>query len=278
MSAPPTPPPAPPPTPPSASGDGVDADLQYNDAVELAHTVLATSRPLLIGLDIDGVLSPLVDHADDARLLSGVAAAIEGLGRLDDVIVAAVSGRALSSMQTFGLPRHVRLIGSHGMEAADTPMAPLTEAEHGRLAALTRLAQAAAESAGDGAWVESKSASVAVHVRTADPDAARSALAVLRTEADKIEGASSKPGSNVLELFARHASKGTAVAELRRATAANTTVFVGDDVTDEEAFAALGEAGITVKVGTADTIAGHRLRDPGTVLAWLRALDARLAG
>jgi trehalose-6-phosphatase len=53
---------------------------------------------------------------------------------------------------------------------------------------------------------------------------------------------------------------------------AATTVFVGDDVTDEEAFARLSPSDVAVKVGDADTIAPHRLADPTAVLAFLRAL------
>jgi trehalose-phosphatase len=249
-------------------------DLRYDDPLELAGLVTAASRPLLIGLDIDGVLSPLVDHADDARLLDGIADAITALDRLPDVTVAAVSGRELSSMRTFGLPDHVRLVGSHGMEAADTPMRPLADAERTRFATLLRLAERAAQAAGDGAWVETKSASVAVHVRTADPETALTALADLETQTEGIDGASCKPGSNVLELFARHASKGTAMEVLRRDADASTAVFVGDDVTDEEAFATLRNSDISIKVGTAPTLATHRLRNPDDVLRWLTALDS----
>ena len=50
------------------------------------------------------------------------------------------------------------------------------------------------------------------------------------------------------------------------------TVFVGDDLTDEEAFAAVGAGDVTIKVGTASTIATRRLRDPAAVLEFLTAL------
>jgi trehalose-6-phosphatase len=244
----------------AANGDGEAADdLYFDDAVELAQRVATAPRPIVIGLDIDGVLSPLVDHADDARLLDGVADAIERLDTLDDVTIAAVSGRALASMRTFGLPSHVHLIGSHGMEAADTPMLPLTDVERTRLSTLLVLAQDAAATAGPGAWV-------------ANPETSRQALADLGRQTADVDGASSKPGSNVLELFARHASKGTAMHGLRQTINASTVVFIGDDVTDEEAFAVLGGDDISIKVGTAPTIARHRLRDPHAVLRWLTAL------
>ena len=87
-----------------------------------------------------------------------------------------------------------------------------------------------------------------------------------------IDGASAKAGSNVLELFTRHADKGTALVAFGARLGAATTVFVGDDITDEDAFARLGAGDIAIKVGDSDTIATHRLRDPAAVLSWLLAL------
>jgi trehalose-phosphatase len=245
---------------------------QYQDPAQLGIKVAGSALPLLIGLDIDGVLSPLVDHADDARLLDGVADVLTRLVAADHVLVAAVSGRAVASMQTFGLPPDVRLIGSHGMEEAGRPFEPLDDMERERLNRLIELASAAAIAGGDGAWVEHKQASVAVHIRKADEALGAAALATLALATQGVDGASAKAGSNVLELFTRHASKGLAVERLRNESRSRTTMFVGDDLTDEEAFAALGEADITIKVGPAPTIAEFRLPGPESVLEFLGSL------
>ncbi len=68
--------------------------------------------------------------------------------------------------------------------------------------------------------------------------------------------------------------KGTAIISLATDAAAACTVFVGDDLTDEEAFAALSDDDITIKVGTAQTSATRRLRDPEAVLEFLVAVTA----
>jgi len=250
----------------------VNTTPDFHDPAQLGHEVAGLETPLLIGLDIDGVLSPLVDHADDARLLPGIADVLERLVARDGVTVAAVSGRALQSMRTFGLPKVMQLVGSHGMEAADQPFRSLDADERARLDMLIALADEAALAAGTGGWVEHKQASVAVHTRTAHQSTGRAALQQLALRAGEIEGATIKPGSDVLELFARHASKGTAIAALSIAATAACTVFVGDDLTDEEAFAALSEGDLAIKVGTASTIATRRLRDPAAVLEFLTAL------
>jgi trehalose-phosphatase len=191
---------------------------------------------------------------------------------LDHVHVAVVSGRSLAGLDQFGFADDVEVIGSHGMETRDLALAPLTDVERTRLAGLDDAAARAAARAGDGAWVERKPASVVLHVRQADPESGSVALTELAAEIDHIEGATTKAGSGVLEAFVRAADKGTAMVELGARLGAATTVFVGDDVTDEEAFARLGPDDVAIKVGDADTIARHRLHDPDAVLTFLRTL------
>ena len=244
----------------------------YDDPAELADLVASAPRPLLIGLDVDGVLAPLVDHADDAVLLAGTLDAVGAVARLEGVDVVVASGRSLDGLTRFGFGPEVNVIGSHGMESRERPMEVLTDTELARLAALDELTIAAVERAGSGAWIERKPASVVLHVRQADRALGRAALDSLRSDAEHIDGASAKAGSNVLELFARHADKGTALVAFGARLGTATTVFVGDDITDEDAFARLGPDDIAIKVGDADTIATHRLRDPAAVLTWLRAL------
>ena len=244
----------------------------YDDPAQLARLVAAAPRPLLVGLDVDGVLSPLVDHAADAILLDGMAGAVSALAELGSVHVAVVSGRSLDGLAQFRFGPDIDVIGSHGMEIRGRPMDPLDGTEALRLAELDALAVAGADAAGAGAWIERKPASVVLHVRQADAERGRAALDGLRRDAELVDGATAKSGSNVLELFARHADKGTTLMHLGRELGAVTTVFVGDDVTDEDAFAHLGDGDIAIKVGDADTIAPYRLHDPAAVLAWLRAL------
>jgi trehalose-phosphatase len=170
----------------------------------------------------------------------------------------------------------VTVVGSHGMEIRGRTMEPLDTLEADRLAELTVLAEAAAQRAGDGAWVENKPASVTVHIRDAGPTAGSEALDWLRPLANAIEGAETKTGSAVLELFTRPGHKGRAVAYLRGEIGAASAVFVGDDVTDEDAFATMSASDITIKVGEEPTLARHRLRDPESVRRWLRELELRL--
>jgi trehalose-phosphatase len=249
----------------------------YDDPVDIARWVAACPRPMLVGLDVDGVLAPIVDHADDATLLAGMGAAVSAVAALDDVFVAVVSGRSLAGLAQFGFGDDVEMIGSHGMETRDHPMEPLTDDERALLADLDEAAVAAAGRAGSGAWVERKPASVVLHVRQADDASGATALLELADVARRLDGATVKAGSGVLETFARHTDKGTALMALASDLDAVTTVFLGDDLTDEEAFAHLSPSDVAIKVGDADTIAPHRLRDPAAVLAFLQALPTTFA-
>lgn len=246
----------------------------YGDPEAIACLVSARPRPLLIGLDVDGVLAPIVAHADDAALLDGVAAAVGDVAALEGVHVVVVSGRSLAGLAQFGFGDDVDVIGSHGMETRDRAMAPLTDDEHRLMQRVDDAVAVAAALAGEGAWIERKPASVVLHVRQADDAAGQRSVAALVHAITAIDGATMKAGSGVLEAFARHADKGSALVELGRRLGVATTVFVGDDVTDEEAFAELDDGDVAIKVGAADTIAPHRLRDPHAVLALLLALAA----
>jgi trehalose 6-phosphate phosphatase len=244
------------------------------DPDALAEEAAALARPLLVGLDVDGVLAPIVAHADEARLLPGMLHAVNALAAV--VPVAVVSGRTVEDLQRFGFPDHVEVFGLHGMERDGERTVELGDHEQQRLERLVAMASAAAEQAGAGAWVEVKPASVVLHVREARPeDAARSA-AELREQAEDVTGAHVLPGHGVVELLTRATSKARAIAELRDEIGARAVVFAGDDRTDEEVFVALGDADCSIRVGPGETAARHRLAGPPEVLQFLRALTERL--
>ncbi len=64
--------------------------------------------------------------------------------------------------------------------------------------------------------------------------------------------------------------KGEAVDILRDRCEATAVLFLGDDVTDEKAFARLRAGDVGVKVGPGETLAGYRVDDPADVAVALR--------
>ena len=246
----------------------------YDDPSVVAAEVAALARPLLAAFDVDGVLAPIVAHAADAALLPGLLVALGDLSARTPVGI--VSGRNVENLARFGFPDGFLVAGSHGAERRGRPLDPLSGAETDRLARLRVLADRAARDAGPGAWVETKPTAVVVHVREANPVTAEPALAKLATAAGSVPGGHVKRGHRIVELAVRAASKAVAIADMRSEIGAPAVTFVGDDITDEDVFAALGQGDVGVRVGPGQTSARRRLPDPAAVLTFVRHLTATL--
>lgn len=240
------------------------------------HLAAALRDLLPVGLfafDVDGVLAPIVDHADDARLSAGVAGLLDELGERTSLAI--VSGRSLRDLrELFAFPPAAHVIGSHGLESADDGPLVLDDRERRVLGRLAALAAEAVVGAGEGAWLERKPASVVLHTRLADPEMGQLAADALARVGRKVEGAHVKPGHQIVELLARHTTKGHALLTLADRLGRRPIVFLGDDVTDEEAFAMLGPDDVSIRVGPGASCARHRLADTASVVALLRGLTA----
>ncbi|QJY46054.1 trehalose-phosphatase [Pseudonocardia broussonetiae] len=239
--------------------------------LDAAVRELATVPRLLVALDFDGVLAPIVDVPSDARPLPEAAAAIGALVTLPDTVVTLVSGRGLADLAaTSGFGAPVRMVGSHGGEFDDGG-AVLDDGQHALLDALT--ADVTALVAGEpGVKLEHKPAGIAVHVRGTAPEVGARVLEAVRTGPAARPGVDATPGKDVLDLAVLQVTKGMAIDVLRERTGADAVLFVGDDVTDETAFVRLGDGDVGVKVGPGDTAAGHRVDGPPDVARLLELL------
>ena len=125
---------------------------------------VAAASELLVALDFDGTLAPIVPVPDDARALPEAATAINGLAALPATTVLLVSGRSVADLATvsgFGPP--VRLVGSHGLEPDGGPVL-LDDDQRARLERLSSEVGALVDGVA-GVLVERKPAGVALHVR-----------------------------------------------------------------------------------------------------------------
>lgn len=238
-------------------------------------TAKVVDKPrLLVATDFDGVLAPIVD---DPAAVAGRPAALDALRRLselDNTDVAVVSGRGLGLLTELVEPtEHMTLIGSHGAEFGASDRT----AEENRL-----LSDAIEELEGlveayPGLHVERKAMGVAVHFRrVTEGHAEASASVEPLSERWVSDGCKVIRGKEVVEFALRHASKGNAVMTLVQRLDASATVYLGDDTTDEDVFAVLGDDDLGIKVGDGQTLATERLAAPEDVEAFLIALaDAR---
>jgi trehalose-phosphatase len=225
---------------------------------------LAGTPRLLVASDFDGTLAEIVDEPDLATPLARSKSALEALAGLAGTTVAIISGRRRSQLvERFDHPNFV-LIGEHGTDRGDG-----TGPESPALARARELVDAVA-GATPGAWVEHKSRSVGFHYRqVAEPERS---VADLRRRAAAIEGVKVVEGKKIIELTDSPIDKGAALAELKRSQAVDRVLFMGDDVTDETAFAVLDPDDIGVHVGVGPTLATITVPDPSSLADLLERL------
>lgn len=244
------------------------------DLLDALRRVSATEH-LLIAMDFDGTMSPIVDHAGQARPLPRAAAAFAGLATLPRTTTALLSGRALASLRSVASPPpETLLIGSHGAEAWLGPGSPELQLDTEQRDRLTRVRAVLQEitDVAPGTVLEEKPAGVVLHTRLADDDVAEDAVAAAREILQHIPGVFLKNGKRVLETSVVHASKGEGVEFLRQASGATAVVFAGDDVTDEDALGRLLPHDVGVKVGLDFTQAEFRVEAPIHVAELLETL------
>jgi trehalose 6-phosphate phosphatase len=239
-----------------------------------ALTRAAQAPRLLITSDFDGTLAPIVNNPADARPLREGAEALVALARCPDTTTALISGRALEVLRDLsGMPDAVHMVGSHGAEFDSGFAHTIDRALLDQIA--TELTSIAA--ARPGVTVELKPASVALHVRNAEPADADAASAQALQSA-QAWNAQLTEGKAVLEFAVITTDKGEAIDILRDQHQASAVIYFGDDVTDEKAFRRLRDGDVGVKVGPGETLAGYRVDAPEDVVAALKyLLDARAA-
>ncbi len=220
-------------------------------------------RPLFF-LDYDGTLAPIVDDPTEAYPHSAVADLLRGLDERYPMWI--VTGRLLNDLEQL-LDGSFRAVGLHGIQRGRLggSMENAISAEARRAIADLRETVPTPE----GVRIEPKGPMFAVHYRQAeDKEAARTAIAEWLADAPEVLKAIW--GKDVVELRPHDASKGTAVREIARRHPDRTPIYLGDDVTDEDAFKALSDGAITIKVGKGETVARYRLADIDGVVSYLR--------
>jgi alpha,alpha-trehalase len=243
-------------------------------------------RHLLLLCDFDGTL--VAFHPDPAAVvldhdLRGV---LSVLSRTPGTTVGIVSGRHLPDLhQRASLPGPIFLAGSHGLEIDG----PGESFRHPQAGDATRTLRGIAENvrprlAGlPGVFIEDKEISIALHYREAAAGAVAAARLLFMAAAQAHLDAGHLrllPGADVLELLPAIAwDKGDAVNWIRdRAEGAHgaaLTVYIGDDVTDQHAFRAVGPAGVTIAASERPSGAEFTLDGPANVRRLLRMLMVR---
>ena len=266
----------------SAMSRIADAAQVYSQVKEL----VATRRPVVF-LDFDGTLSDITAHPDSATLVDGAAEALRALA--EQCPVAVISGRDLADVRERVKVDEVWYAGSHGLEL----MAPDGTYHENAGAAdligtLARAACRLAEMIGDisGIELEHKRFAVAVHYRNADPADIDRVTAAVRS-LGRSEGLRTTAGRKVIELRPNlYWEKGTTLnwllerihaSDCATDAASVLPIYIGDDITDEDAFDAVQFDGVGIVVrhnehGDRPSAAMFSLESPSTVVEFIGRL------
>jgi len=247
------------------------------DVQELMMGAATPPAPLTLGtvalfLDLDGTLAPIVARPQDVKPDARRTALIDRLAQALHGRLAVLSGRTLTDLDHI-LENRVRSVaGVHGLVLRGPDGELRQVAAHPGIGRATAVLRQTAEQH-PGLIVEDKGVSVALHYRQAPQYATRAHEVAQRLAAET--GLTLQPGSMVVELRTPGPTKGHSL----RAYMAQppftgaTPVFVGDDLTDEDGFAAAAAlGGYGVLVGPPrNTAAKATLPDVDAVMAWLEA-------
>lgn len=222
-------------------------------------------------LDFDGTLVDLADTPDGITVPDHLPRAIERKAVALDGRLAVVTGRYLADVRRHLPECAVVFSGSHGAEIESPEGSSVVEKEAPRVddAAVVASREFAART--DGLLLEEKALGLGFHYRNC-PDRAEEIRKFAHGIADE-HGMHLRIGKMIAELSTTSAHKGEGVAEIMRSPPFNgaTPIFIGDDLTDEDGFAAANElGGFGVLVGEKrETAARYRLLDVAAVHQWL---------
>jgi trehalose-phosphatase len=238
---------------------------------------IRTSCRVAVFLDFDGTLVNIAPLPDQVRLAPATRRALRHLARHPRVTLVVISGRRRSELRRYiGLPG-IRYYGLYGWERSGH--SPLPGSARIALRSVRTLLSIHLSSI-PGIWVEDKRFSLSVHFLGAAPPARRRARrklqSLLRPFQKNLRVIENLRDAEIVPRCIQ--GKGIAVKQFlaKPARCRALPFYFGDDHSDEDAFAALGD-GISIRVGAArPTQARYSLRGPAGVAAILAKLEAAL--
>jgi len=250
--------------------------MDHLDAI--GHRVANAPR-VLLGLDFDGTLAAIANQPESVTLSVEMRDVLHRLANGSQISVAVISGRTLEDVRQRIAIESIHYAGDHGMEIDGTAVKwknPVAVACVDRLSEIIERLESTLATI-DGARVERKRFTASVHYRhvaPADvPRLTKLVIAVLRQMDASVFKLSS--GLKVLEISPCTASsKGLAMRQIAAGLSPQPTLamFLGDDVTDEDAFQEIA-GHVTIKVDPQrPTVAEFGLDDTGHVMQFLNWL------
>jgi trehalose 6-phosphate phosphatase len=242
------------------------------------------SGRLVLLLDFDGTLAPIVSRPEEAAMPPATRAALDRLLGEPGVEAAVVSGRGMTDARERAAIPGITYAGNHGMEIEGPAIHRIHPEARVARPLLERVAAEVERGLYEveGAFVEDKGLTLSIHYRLAPADAEARVREVVSRAVRPREELKLTEGKKVLEVRPRvEWDKGRAVLfllEQLRPPAEAPVLYLGDDTTDEDAFRALEEwggrgEGVLVSENPSSATAAHSyLRSPWEVAELFEAL------
>jgi trehalose-phosphatase len=238
---------------------------------------IASATRVSLFLDFDGTLAGIVANPGEAKLDPQIRSIVKALSERWDFDISIISGRALADVRERAGLSNVIYAGNHGLEIESDTVRfrePQAEALRRELrCVLLQLKLALSDT--DGIEIEDKGLTLSVHFRRVSEHLRDWVRNVTHSTVGRSRSFSCREGKMVLEVRPQVTwNKGHAVKWIAREVlpAGSVPIYIGDDITDEDGFAAIPE-GITIRVGGAtETEARYSLPDVpavGQFLTWL---------
>lgn len=237
---------------------------------------------ILLMLDYDGTLAPIRSSPERAKLSAGMLNLLDRLGRSPDIILAVISGRNLKNLKEMVPVRGIYFAGCHGLEISGPGIKFLHPKAKAAIPNLTKLDKEfwGGVSKIPGILIENKGLSLAVHFRNVAPANLPSLKREIGRLRKKYPVLLCQTGRKVCDFRPDiDWDKGKAVRLLlnKLKNKKPFPIYIGDDITDEDAFMALRGIGLTILVasrerGDGRTAAVCRLSSVAKVGGFLKSL------
>ncbi|WMT89661.1 trehalose-phosphatase [Pelagibacterium sp. H642] len=233
--------------------------------------------PVALLLDFDGTLVEIAPSPDAVVVPPDLSERLRSLYSALDGALAIVTGRTIDAIDSFLPSQEFAITGGHGAERRI--FGQRETANPKILDDAAAIASRLTDTLGGepGILIEPKPTGVAVHYRAA-PEKAALASAALTRALEGYNDFHAISGKKVIEARPQWANKGAAIEGLMQVKpfAGRTPVFIGDDVTDEDGFAAADRlGGFGIRIGEGETRARFTLPDIAHLFTYFDALIER---
>jgi trehalose-phosphatase len=240
---------------------------------EAVRAQIQQARTLVLFLDYDGTLTPIVARPDLALCPANVKSLLKELRDCPKVMVAIISGRSLDDIRAKVGVSGITYVGNHGLEIENPAGIHRKRLSRAREKELHRIRGNLEEYLRpvSGILLEDKGSILTVHYRNTPPEESHRVPKLVDQVLERWgEHWQTFPGKMILEVRPRgDFNKGKTVQNfLRRVPSSGVLpIYLGDDRSDEDAFRALQGKGISIFVGPGSThvAADYFLRGPSEV-------------